>query len=130
MQGDTDRKLCADCPCRTPLRPDPQTIQQARNLIFEPPLDEGIRHIVEVLVAGGIETYESCQGGNGHCYAEPTVRFEGALSEGLRATAVAIANGLPANALRRVWEVRDGMLHGPWWEITFSPPRPSNYDNR
>jgi hypothetical protein len=23
--------------------------------------------------------------------------------------------------LRRTWGVRDGMLHGPWWEMTFLP---------
>ena len=118
------RTLCESCPCRTPLRPDPGKIQQARELRFEPPLDPGIRSVVEVLIAAGIETFESCEGGNGHSYPEPTVRFEGDDSEGLRAVSVAMANGLPVYALRRAWAVRSGTLHGPWWEMTFRPTRP------
>lgn len=110
---------CSSCPSRTPFRPDPGTIQRAQELEFEPPLDAGIRDIVLTLVAAGVETFESCQGGPGHAFPEPTVRFEGDVSEGPRAFAVAVANGLPVYRLRRTWGVRDGMLHGPWWEMTF-----------
>jgi hypothetical protein len=130
LQGSANRRLCEQCPCRTPLRPDSETIQRARDLYFEPPLDEGIREIVETLIAGGIETYESCDGGEGHAYAEPTVRFEGDLSEGPRAVSVALANGLPVKMLRRAWSIRSGMLHGPWWEMTFIPPRPAEIDSQ
>jgi hypothetical protein len=112
-------KLCAECPCRTPFRCDPDDIQRAESLNFEPPLDEGIREIVHILIANGIETYESCEGGDGHGFPEPTVRFEGDLSEGLRAASIAQAYKLPVFALRRAWTMRDGMLHGPWWEMTF-----------
>lgn len=38
---------------------------------------------METLIAHGIETFESCQGGSGHSFPEPTVRFEGGLAEGL-----------------------------------------------
>ena len=93
--------LCQSCPCRTPLRPDPEKIRLAREFCFEPPLDAGIRNIIEVLVACGVETFESCEGGNGHCYPEPTIRFESDDSEGLRAVSIAMANGLPVYALRR-----------------------------
>src|ERR1700730_18588272 len=109
---------------KTPLRPDPESIQLARALVFEPPLDAGIRDIVLTLVGNGIETFESCQGGEGHCFPEPTVRFEGETSEGLRALSVAIENGLPVFRLRRAWGVIDGLIHGPWWEMTFLPPKP------
>ena len=57
--------LCQSCPCRTPLRPDPEKIRLAREFCFEPPLDAGIRNIVEVLVACGVETFESCEGAMG-----------------------------------------------------------------
>jgi hypothetical protein len=57
---------------KTPLRPDPETVQNARELIFEPPLDEGIREIVITLATNGVETFESCQGGPEHCFPEPT----------------------------------------------------------
>jgi len=54
---------CTHCSHRTPFRPDPEAIQRAKQLQFEPPLDEGIRDIVLTLVANGIETFESCEGG-------------------------------------------------------------------
>jgi hypothetical protein len=110
---------------KTPFRPDPETLQRARDLFFEPPLDEGIQEIVVILVANGVETFESCEGGRGHSYACPTVRFEGSSSEGLRALSVALAHGLPVAELRRGWGIRDGLIHGPWWEMTFIPPRDS-----
>jgi hypothetical protein len=125
MQLDRSEKICAGCPCRTPLKSDPETIQRARELYFEPPLDEGIKEIVHTLIAAGVETFESCEGSDGHAFAEPIVRFEGSLSEGLRAVSVAIAFGFPVADLRRTWEVRDDMLHGPWWEMTFTRPRPA-----
>jgi hypothetical protein len=110
---------------KTPFRPDPETIQKGQELLFHPPLDPGICDAVIALASGGIETFESCEGGKGHSFPEPTVRFEGGSSEGLRAMAVALAKGLPVLRLRRVWGVIDGTMHGPWWEMTFDPPKNS-----
>lgn len=90
---------------------------------FEPPLDPGIADAVLCLVGAGIETFESCEGGPGHAYPEPTVRFHGDRTEGLRALAAALAANLPVKDLRRVWPVLDGEPTGPWWELTFSPTR-------
>jgi hypothetical protein len=120
MQLDRTRSLCHQCPARTPLRPDPDNIQRAQGLDFEPPLDEGIRDAVHILISAGVETYESCEGGDGHSYPEPTIRFEGSLSEGFRALAVALAHGLPVRSIRQAWGIIDGTPHGPWWEITFA----------
>ena len=117
---------CDHCPSRTPLRPDPASLQRAKELRFEPPLDEGIRDIVITLIANGIETFESCEGGDGHSFPWPTVRFEGATSEGLRALSVALENGLRVDNLRRTWGVVDGVIHGPWWEMTFLPSKDSS----
>jgi hypothetical protein len=86
----------------------------------ETPLDPGIRRYVLVLRAQGIETFESCQGTDGHSFLEPTVRFHGGPGEGYRAVAIAIAHGLPMSALRRYYDVLDGWLDGPRWEMTFS----------
>lgn len=70
---------CERCPTRTPFRPEPETIQRAiSELYFNPPLDDGIREIVIVLVKNGVETFESCEGGPGHAFPEATVRFEAA----------------------------------------------------
>jgi hypothetical protein len=116
---------CDHCPGRTPLRPDPDNLARARELQFEPPLDEGISEFVIALIANGVEAFESCEGGDGHSFPEPTVRFEGGSSEGLRALSVALENGFPVAELRRVWGVVDGQIHGPWWVMTFHPPRNS-----
>ena len=85
----------------------------------DPPLDPDIKIAVEALQAAGIDTFESCQGGAGHAYAEPTVRFHGSQPEGFRALSVAMAAGLPVAGLRRVWPVLDGEPTGPWWELVF-----------
>jgi len=86
---------------------------------YSPPLDKGIAHEVMTLNDGGIETYESCESGEGHCYPEPTVRFHGDRSEGFKALAIALQNGLKPSSLRRIWEIVDGEPAGPEWEMTF-----------
>jgi hypothetical protein len=85
-------------------------------------LDPGIRRYVETLVAESVETFESCQGGEGHSYLEPTVRFHGDRSEGFRALAIAARKRLPVSALRRIWTIIDGEPTGPHWEMTFHEP--------
>jgi hypothetical protein len=87
-------------------------------------LDPGIASYVDVLDAAGIDTFESCQGDEGHSFPEPTVRFYGGRGEGFRALAVALQIGpLPVKALRRSWSVNsDGEPEGPHWEMTFWRP--------
>lgn len=85
------------------------------------PLDRWISYAVKVLREGGIETYESCGGGSGHAFLEPTVRFYGPLPAGFHAVSIALTFGLPARALRRFWTVSDGEPVGPYWELTFYP---------
>ncbi len=83
-------------------------------------LDSGIKKYVEILRSDGIETYESCEGGAGHAYPEPTICFYGQIGEGFRALAVAIENGLPVSELRQFWSIEDLQPTGPDWAITFS----------
>ena len=78
-----NQSRCHDCPSKTPFRPDPVNLDRAKAGVFEPPLDAGIRDIVLTLLANGVETFESCEGGRGHSFPEPTIRFEGDSSEGL-----------------------------------------------
>lgn len=94
------------------------------NMDYEPPLDLGIARAVAVLVAAGVETFESCEGGPGHAFPEPTIRFHGYRDEGFRALATAIQADLRVTALRRVWDVIDGEPTGPHWEMTFVSPPP------
>src|SRR5213594_2830084 len=89
-----------------------------------PGLDPGIRLAVEILINAGIETFESCEGGPGHSYSEPTVRFHGERPEGFKALSVAMYDGrLKVIALRRVWPIQDGEPVGPWWELVFAPTK-------
>ena len=88
--------------------------------IFEPPFDGGIEKQVITLREAGVETFESCEGGEGHAYPEPTIRFHGDRAEGLRAVAIATRARLAVSELRRVWPMLDGDLTGPWWELTFT----------
>lgn len=84
-------------------------------------IDQGIREAVLKLRSGGVETFESCEGGEGHAFAEPTVRFHGDAWAGYRAFAIAMENGLRPVSVRRVYDVISDQLVGPWWEIVFSP---------
>ena len=92
---------------------------------YDPPLDPRIAHAVAVLVAAGVETFESCEGGLGHAYPEPIIRFHGYRDEGFRALAVALQADLHVLALRRVWDVVDGEPTGPHWEMVFAKATPT-----
>jgi hypothetical protein len=82
-------------------------------------LDRWISYAVKALRDGEIQTYESCQGGKGHSFREPTIRFGGTYADGLRALSVALTFGLPARDLRRFWSISHGEPVGPNWELTF-----------
>jgi hypothetical protein len=104
--------------------PDLRASDKVKRFIEDLPhdhiIDPGIARAVAVLQSAGVETFESCQGGVGHAFAEPTVRFHGGHAEGHRALAVVMEAGLAVDALRRVWCVIDDEPTGPSWELTFS----------
>jgi hypothetical protein len=95
------------------------SLKKSYGLQLDMPMDEGIAPFVHALRSAGIETSESCEGGNGHVFPEPTIRFCGGVGEGFRALAEALRQRLPVYALRRMWTVDDGELTGPFWEIVF-----------
>src|SRR5690348_13251318 len=75
-------------------------------------LDPGVRQYVRILREGGVETFESCQGGpdparpdTGHAYPEPTVRFHGNSNAGWHALSVAHDHRLPVQSLARIWPI-------------------------
>ena len=78
-------------------------------------IDRGIAVVVARLQAAGIETFESCEGGPGHAFHEPTVRFHGQPAAGFHALGVAMDHGWPVASLRRAWDYTDGELNGPYW---------------
>ncbi len=85
-------------------------------------LDPKIEPIVKLFNASGIETFESCQAGRGHWFHEPTVRFRGDSDEGYYAVSVALHHDLHPTRLRRYWNLQNGELIGPRWEILFRLP--------
>ncbi len=105
------------CDTRDRQIPDLSAADEAGLL---PDLDPGIRDYVARLRGEGIGTFESCEGGPGHAFTEPTVTFYGTPGEGWRAVALCLAYGLPILDLRRVWRVLDcNEPTGPYWEIVF-----------
>ena len=85
-------------------------------------IDEGIRGWVNLLRYHGIETCQSCQGGVGHAYPEPTIEFYGNRHIGLWAASVAgmagTFEGLRAARLDRSWHLTDGgEVSGPIWRL-------------
>jgi len=87
--------------------------------VADVPLDAGIRRYVLALRSGGIQTFDSCEGGPNHAFTEPTIRFHGDFLEGFKAFAVAMECGLPIYKLRLAYSIDDGVLYGPWWEMVF-----------
>ena len=85
-------------------------------------LDPGIYEAVMILRRGGVETFESCEGGDGHAFPQPTIRFHGDAWAGYHAFSVAMQHGLPVAELRIVYDVIEGQLVGPGWEMTFRAP--------
>ena len=73
--------------------------------VYESPLDLGIKDYVETLAAAGVETFESCEGGESHTFPVPTIRFHGQRGEGFRPLAVALQHAYPVSNLRRVWSI-------------------------
>jgi len=80
-------------------------------------LDPGIKRPVQLLIRAKIPTFESCEGGRGHHFPRPTIRFFGGKEEGFRAYAVLEYNGISVSSIRRYWSIIDGELTGPMWEI-------------
>ena len=122
MSGDVNAALC---------NRNPQLVVESGEMLagngvyeFDPPLDAGIADAVALLCKAGVETFESCEGGLGHAYPEPTIRFHGHEAEGFRAMAVALAAGLSVSALRRVWDIHGREPTGPWWEIVLATQGP------
>jgi len=83
-------------------------------------IDAGIRIAVRVLHAHGIETGQSCQGGEGHSYPEPTVDlWSDCKTTGFAAVHALMGYGLPVMSFARNWDILDGEVTGPFWRITF-----------
>lgn len=90
-------------------------------------LDPIIKDAVILLNKYGYKTFESCQGGDGHCYPEPTVRFFGDEFDLIRAYELCSIHGLNVFNAKRVYrktdvysEVTDGISIGDNWDKPFN----------
>jgi hypothetical protein len=99
---------------------------------FYQELDPGIRFAVRVLHAGGFETCQSCQGGKGHAYFEPTIdliaRDDDAI--GFGALATLRDYGLPLNGVAIVWPIANGQPYEKLWRVTFARTMEARADDR
>jgi hypothetical protein len=82
------------------------------------PLDLGIVEPVKALMDAGLQTAESCEGGEGHAYDRPTIVLIGGSADGWKALAVCKDLRFTVRSLERVWDVEDGEPRGPWWRLT------------
>lgn len=93
------------------------------------PIDLGIVRAVKILRDAGFDTFEACEGGDAHAYAQPTVRFEGPPGPEVAQHALTVLAGLPVRSIGLTWayeelvhagNVPQGVLHiAPFWEVTF-----------
>jgi hypothetical protein len=95
-------------------------------------LDAGIRFAVRVLHATGIETCQSCQGGKGHAYDQPTVDMiaTGDDASGFRALAALADYGLPVRDLAILWNIKNGLPYEKLWRVTFFKTMDDRADDR
>lgn len=98
--------------------------QIASDICPNAPLDLGIARAVKTLRDAGLHTVESCEGGVGHAFADPTVKIHGTAGDGWRALAVCLDHQLPVAHIQRVWDVTHGEVDGPYWQIVFRAKRP------
>jgi hypothetical protein len=83
-------------------------------------MDPGIIRIVRVFQEHGVETCQSCQGGEGHAYTWPTVDIYG---QPWKALGVANDHGFPVCAISHYWGVVDGEPVEHLWRVEFSPAK-------
>jgi hypothetical protein len=100
---------------------------------FYEKLDPGIRFAVRVLHANGIETGQSCQGGEGHCYDRPTVDLWGEGADGAPGFAALHAleqYGLRVESVALHWTVERGLPFQRFWRIALAQAWPERASER
>lgn len=94
-------------------------------------LDKGIRFAVRLLHAHGIETGQSCEGGEGHSYPTPTIDLLAGPNDaaGFIALGYLHAYGLPVISLSKCWSVFNGEPYEMLWRIEFARAFPERADD-
>ena len=88
-------------------------------------VDEIIKPAVKIMLEHGFHTFESCQGGEGHSFTEPTIRFNGTEFDLIIAYELCKHYKLNVSCVRRVYE-KNPVYNDKWEEITENWIRPFN----
>lgn len=90
-------------------------------------IDAKIERFVRILRLNGVNTIQSCQGGEGHPSQHPMVWFLGDQGEGMRAAGIAMNHGYQILYLNRQWQFYDGeIVNPPYWELILKDTSPVN----
>lgn len=93
-------------------------------------IDPGVRFAVRVLHAAGIDTGQSCEGGEGHCYKWPTVDLGGQkldTKDGFAALAALANYGIEVRSVSFEWCV---ISCEAFWRIELTKPLHERADDR
>jgi hypothetical protein len=93
-------------------------------------LDPGIRFAVRLLHAHGIETQQSCEGGEGHSYDRPSIDMPCSdhSHTGLVALFYLHEYGLRVHDVQMLWRVYKGLPVEHFWRVTFWESCPERAD--
>ena len=80
-------------------------------------IDPEITLALRALADYGIDTFSSCQGGDGHSSAWPEILFHGDESAGLYAAWLLEAQGFRVQELSRHWDLDHGLPRQPFWRV-------------
>ena len=81
-------------------------------------LDPLIAPYVRILREGGVVTVQSCQGGKGHAFPEPTIQFLGPVGALWQALSVLMSVDAGVSKVRIGWNVGpDNLPDGPVLEV-------------
>ena len=81
-------------------------------------IDPDIRAAVHALADYEIDTFSSCQGGDGHPCLMPEILFHGDENAGLYAVWLLEAQGFRVWDLSRTWDLDHGLPRQPFWRVT------------
>lgn len=82
-------------------------------------IDEGILPAVKIMRKHGFETFESCEGGGEHAYAESTIFFYGNEFDCLRAYEICILHNLNVDYVGRIFQ-KEELNKGEVWNEPFN----------
>lgn len=98
-------------------------------------IDPGIAAALRALAEYEIDTFSSCQGGDGHPCEMPEILFHGDESAGLYAVWLLEAQGFRVWELSRHWDLDHGLPRAPFWRVSMRSlepmgPRPGTAEAR